>query len=240
MNQLLSLKVPRNRLPGLGQSNGVTTLTGPLVLNGGSVTANTPILDLSQTWNNAAVNFSGLRLNVTDNASFVSSLLVDFQIGGSSKFSVSKAGRVVIATDLWITSGSSVLTTDGSHQLAIRNGASGQAIRVYNTYTDSTNWERGNFSWVTNVLTIGTAKQGSGTDRTMELQTAGVTRMAFDIVGNVGIGVSAFGTSAAKVIGIANGTAPSSSPAGMGQLYVEAGALKYRGSGGTVTVLGAA
>jgi hypothetical protein len=58
--------------------------------------------------------------------------------------------------------------------------------------------------------------------------------------GNVGIGVTSFGTSAEKVIGIANGTAPSSSPAGMGQLYVEAGALKYRGSSGTITTLGAA
>jgi hypothetical protein len=55
--------------------------------------------------------------------------------------------------------------------------------------------------------------------------------------GNVGIGVTSFGTSAAKVIGIVNGTAPSSSPAGMGQLYVESGALKYRGSSGTVTTI---
>jgi hypothetical protein len=55
--------------------------------------------------------------------------------------------------------------------------------------------------------------------------------------GNIGIGVTAFGTSAAKVLGIANGTAPSSSPAGMGQLYVESGALKYRGSSGTVTTI---
>ena len=55
--------------------------------------------------------------------------------------------------------------------------------------------------------------------------------------GNVGIGVSTFGTSAAKVLGLANATAPSTSPAGMGQLYVEAGALKYRGSSGTVTTI---
>jgi hypothetical protein len=55
--------------------------------------------------------------------------------------------------------------------------------------------------------------------------------------GNLGVGVTSFGTSAAKVIGIANGTAPSSSPAGMGQLYVENGALKYRGSSGTVTTI---
>ena len=55
--------------------------------------------------------------------------------------------------------------------------------------------------------------------------------------GNVGIGTSTFGTSAVTVIGIANGTAPATSPAGMGQLYVEGGALKYRGSSGTVTTI---
>jgi len=58
-----------------------------------------------------------------------------------------------------------------------------------------------------------------------------------DTSGNVGVGVSTFGTSAAKVLGLANATAPTTSPAGMGQLYVEAGALKYRGSSGTITTL---
>ena len=43
------------------------------------------------------------------------------------------------------------------------------------------------------------------------------------------------------VIGIANAnTVPASNPAGGGVLYVEAGALKYRGSSGTITTLGAA
>jgi hypothetical protein len=54
---------------------------------------------------------------------------------------------------------------------------------------------------------------------------------------NVGIGTSSFGTAAANVVSIANGTAPTSSPGGVGQLYVEAGALKYRGSSGTVTTI---
>ena len=39
---------------------------------------------------------------------------------------------------------------------------------------------------------------------------------------------------------VANTTAPTASPAGGGQLYVEAGALKYRGSGGTITTVAAA
>lgn len=57
---------------------------------------------------------------------------------------------------------------------------------------------------------------------------------------NLGLGVTAWGTSAACVIGIVNGTAPSTSPVGMGQLWVESGALKYRGSSGTVTTVAVA
>ena len=76
---------------------------------------------------------------------------------------------------------------------------------------------------------------------TLLLQTGGATtRATIDTSGNVGIGVSAFGTSAAKVLGLANATAPSTSPAGMGQLYVESGALKFRGSSGTITTIAAA
>lgn len=55
--------------------------------------------------------------------------------------------------------------------------------------------------------------------------------------GNVGMGVTAFGTSAVNVLGMKNATAPSTSPASMGQLYVESGALKFRGSSGTVTTI---
>ena len=71
----------------------------------------------------------------------------------------------------------------------------------------------------------------------LEVSVGGSLRATIDTSGNVGIGVSTFGTSAAKVLGLADATAPSTSPAGMGQLYVEAGALKYRGSSGTVTTI---
>ena len=78
---------------------------------------------------------------------------------------------------------------------------------------------------------------GTATSNPFYLVTGGTVRATVDSTGNVGIGVSTFGTSAAKVLGLANATAPSTSPAGMGQLYVEAGALKYRGSSGTVTTI---
>lgn len=67
--------------------------------------------------------------------------------------------------------------------------------------------------------------------------TVGVERLRIDNAGNVGVGATAFGTSAAGVVGIADGTAPSSSPAGMVQVYSESGALKVRDSSGGISVL---
>lgn len=48
------------------------------------------------------------------------------------------------------------------------------------------------------------------------------------------------GATADRVISIGNGTAPTTSPVGCGQLYVEGGALKFRGSSGTVTTIAVA
>jgi hypothetical protein len=78
---------------------------------------------------------------------------------------------------------------------------------------------------------------GTYSNHTLQIRTNGTAAIICDTAQNVGVGVSTFGTSAAKVLGLANATAPSTSPAGMGQLYVEAGALKYRGSSGTVTTI---
>lgn len=53
---------------------------------------------------------------------------------------------------------------------------------------------------------------------------------------NIGLATVDFG-SGLGVIGIANGTAPSGTPSGGGVLFVAAGALKYKGSSGTVTTI---
>jgi len=54
---------------------------------------------------------------------------------------------------------------------------------------------------------------------------------------NLGINLKSFG-GGTKVISIANATAvPTSNPTGGGILYIEAGALKYRGSSGTITTI---
>jgi len=59
--------------------------------------------------------------------------------------------------------------------------------------------------------------------------------------GNIGIGTTDQFGGGAKVIGIANATTvPSTNPTGGGVLYVESGALKYRGSAGTITTIASA
>jgi hypothetical protein len=70
-----------------------------------------------------------------------------------------------------------VLVRDAANTLAQRNGTNAQTFRIYNTFTDASNYERGKIEWASNVLRIGTEKAGTGTARALELQTDGTTRI---------------------------------------------------------------
>ena len=68
--------------------------------------------------------------------------------------------------------------------------------------------------------------------------TAPIERVRISNSGNVGIGTTDQFGGGVKVVGLANATTvPASNPTGGGVLYVESGALKYRGSSGTVTTI---
>jgi hypothetical protein len=107
------------------------------------------------------------------------------------------------------------------------------------SYGDSGN----NAVWLNNQGNVGDGNGSSvisvSSNFYINKQTTKVFKFS-PIQGNFGINQMTFGTSATNTIAIANGVAPTTSPAGCGQLYVESGALKYRGSSGTVTVLGVA
>jgi hypothetical protein len=70
------------------------TANGAVAAIGGTVTGSTPVLEGSQTWNNGAVSFDGILLNVTDTASAAAARLLELKVGGSSKFRVTKDGAV--------------------------------------------------------------------------------------------------------------------------------------------------
>jgi len=86
----------------------------------------------------------------------------------------------------------------------------------------------------TGVHAFFTSASGTGGTTTSLVQA-----MTLDASGNLLVGLTAAGTTAAKTIQIANGTAPTANVTG-GQLYVESGALKFRGSSGTITTIAAA
>ena len=87
-----------NTVVNAAQSNitSVGTLTG-LSVASGAITATTPIL-ITQTWNNASVAFTGIRENITDTNSDSGSYLMDLQVGGTSRFVVTKTGNIAVGS----------------------------------------------------------------------------------------------------------------------------------------------
>ena len=67
-----------------------------LTLTHGTITADENTLGATVTWNNAAVTFTGINLNVTNTASAAASTLLNLQVGGVSKVSVNSAGELVL------------------------------------------------------------------------------------------------------------------------------------------------
>lgn len=82
----------------------------------------------------------------------------------------------------------------------------------------------------------------SGADTNLEffIATDGTTLTKSFVLhhdGNIGIGTEDYASGSGGNIAIVNSTAPSGTPSGGGVLYVESGALKFKGSSGTVTTI---
>ena len=212
------------------------------------------IYDLADTWNNGATTFTAIKMNVTDSASSASSLLMDLQVGGSSKLLLRKdglmqgagpangsfnigsttlfrSGSIAIGLNTgpfphvgstggggftvnsignsaisgWndggflVTSGSAfgwtsgtiannidtALYRDAADTLAQRRGVNAQTSRIYNTYTDASNYERGFMQWSSNTLTIGAEAAGTGTQRSLQMNMVGSGTRIFGSGSNI-------------------------------------------------------
>lgn len=56
------------------------------------------IYNMADTWNDGATTFTSIKMNVTDTASASASLLMDLQVGGSSRLNISKNGTLTTNT----------------------------------------------------------------------------------------------------------------------------------------------
>jgi len=80
---------------------------------------------------------------------------------------------------------------DAADIFAQRRSTNAQTFRLYNTYTDASNYERGFFRWNTNVLEIGAEAAGTGTQRqTRVLCNATNNSVALGNTSSAGFGIN--------------------------------------------------
>jgi hypothetical protein len=144
---------------------------------------------------------------------------------------IGQAGNVGIGISptsrrLQVTQNQNATTSIGVTNSDTTNGSSRAEFRAISGTVEGT------------LTAIGTTTPGffigSATNHDVMLNANGSTKLTITPAGNIGINGTSFG-SGVNVIFLGNATAPSGTPVGGGILYVEAGALVYKGSSGTVT-----
>lgn len=184
-------------------TNVLTNAGGQLSLAGGTVTTSTPLIDASQTWN-AAVTFTGFKLNVTDTSSNSGSLFIDFQVASSSKFSINKSGGVT-AQNFTGTAGGNPWTTISDGAIAVK---AAQAIQWSSTASAS-----GSTDLVISRIGAGILRARGASSAAACLSLATYTVATLPAAATVGAGAVAF-------VSDANATTARSTVAGGGSNFV--------------------
>ena len=173
------------------------TMTGALTIASGTLTASAPALNITQTWNQSGVAFVGALWSFTKTAADASYPLL-IRVDGSNIFSLDHTGFINAHSfkgNLFVGQSEDVpLVRDAAATLAQRNGTNQQIFRLYNTYTDESNYER---------LTL---TGGAGTSVNITAETLGTGGDNLDIVLTpAGTGVVKFGTHSAWVAEVISG-----------------------------------
>ena len=88
---------------------------------------------------------------------------------GSTTANTGKFTTLEATTSLQVSTSGFVF--GGTNLLEQRNSTSAQTFRIYNTFTDSSNYERGFMRWNSNILEIGHEVAGTGTNRNVRIIT---------------------------------------------------------------------
>lgn len=107
----------------------------------------------------------------------------------------SSTGLIGFASNSTFWGGSTnraALTLDSNGIISQRDGNVSQGNRIYNTFTNTNNFERGalTFSAPNSAFTISTESSGTGLNRDIWFNTAGSTKMVITSGGNIGIGTT--------------------------------------------------
>lgn len=110
---------------------------------------------------------------------------IGFSVAGAFAGQVSAVGWSLASSQRFDWNGDTMLHRDAANVIAQRNGTTAQEFRVYNTFTDASNYERGAMRWNANVLEFGSFNAGTGTARTIAFVHGG-TQKAFMSAGTFG------------------------------------------------------
>jgi hypothetical protein len=104
--------------------------------------------NLTYTWNSSGTTFTGIKYNVTDTASAAGSLLMDLQVGGSSRFRVNKNGNIFFGP----AASDNLITTSNNLTFVIAS-----VYRTFSVYTGSAQLAAdAEFGWTTTNNNSGT------------------------------------------------------------------------------------
>jgi hypothetical protein len=138
-------------------------------------------------FNNGGFYNLGFYKAGSDSIGIISSSGVYARLGNNSNaFFMRSDAFVSWSSNTGYAAADVIILRDDANILAQRNGVNAQAKRVYNTYTDASNYERGVFDFKTtaNVLTIGTEKLGTGATRNIQFLVGGVNKLDYGITGS--------------------------------------------------------
>jgi hypothetical protein len=226
------------------------TSTGPtlrLATTGITVSSNTEIGTLD--FYNSDATAPGART-----ASYISSYSAGTAGGGDLRFATSENANTVTERMRIDDAGNvGIGTSTVTDKLQVQTSSSGATpvlLSLVNNTGVSANatgaklWMSGRADSATNrgvyleAITTNTNNAHDLAFATSASAGSPTERLRITSTGNVGIGTTDQFGGGVKVVGIANATTvPASNPTGGGVLYVEGGALKYRGSSGTVTTI---
>ena len=116
---------------------------------------------------------------------------VNYEFGnGTVRFGTATGNySLVLGTD-------TAIARDAANTLAQRNGTSAQTFRVYNTYTDASNYERLSTTWSSNVCYTKPENAGTGSARLYVPVTGSTTVASLPSASTAGAGARAFVTDA--------------------------------------------
>jgi len=164
---------------GTGVVRGMSLASGTYAGTSGTTTALTVNPEFNQS---STAGYTALDINPTETATGSGTKLLQrwavdgtevARLNNTGTFSATgvaivSSGALGFATGFGVA-GDVLFYRDAADTLALRRSTNAQNFRVYNTYTDASNYERGGIGWGSSIFYVGPTAAGTGTLHSMSL-----------------------------------------------------------------------